>query len=531
MDKNEVAIEPKRKFDFLTLVIVFAFVGVLFSLISITFKRFPDLGIAKAFADIKLSAEVLFFIGLAFAVPAVLYIIFYIGQMLLTKDPTQKVALSQSVKEVKKAPAKLEFEYDDLLKLEPDVAETEETKFAAVTEMIDDTVRDDINTKVAKEAIKARIREIEKQLSAEEQTKEPTADNDIYIVEDEYAREVPKEEVIYEKVTETVTVMPKKTTEKPPEPEPTPAPQTAGKSTVTEVTEITAKSTQTTTTEIPAPITEQPTRSTKNTKDTEQAKAERKQKFENKKLLFTQENLEPYLRNYLIETASCFLMDRDKYIDYFGIAPYNKITIKPSKVAGVPDEVVYSMSATKPKLYKFCSYLVDMERFITHEQLYHNFISSMESGKSLVRISEQLHKLYRKLYKGDFVNNLANKEDFDNLLLLVSNNYILGNNDFRSIFTRIPFDIPNGLTEDNIVNYLSNPALREKFTEAFPNYGDIGFDSVFDAIYICFINSIKNKLSTDQIESAVLTDNKRISKILNRKDKLLTKQLSKKKIA
>ncbi|MDR1917765.1 MAG: hypothetical protein LBQ05_02140 [Christensenellaceae bacterium] len=690
----------KQKFDISTLVVIFAFVGVLFSVAAITFKRFPDMGITKTFANIKLTANAMFFTGLVFAIPAIVYIIYYIIQLLITKAPA---AADDDVQE--------EAETERPLRLETDVIKDELT--AADKTDKPSGIDGEIEAKVAREAMNARIREVKKELDQDEEDRKKKLNNgfdladDIYAGEDKFAREVPLDApfyavgtmpdedgtpepnataklnvaAIFEQIQpEHAATEPKtqpehisvqshtdaphhahttehsnhefmttqepettpeitlqrtttadirtytdsRTTNATPEPSTTQIPAAVATRTQPERTPATNAATElnaatrthpdtpqishtpaqshhtqihtytptqkkdedgeeimpkhptaehvphtateriytlapehatttahtpaqshhtptaehvphtvtesrpehtTTAAHTPTQITPPPPR--QETTDQIAKPADRKQKIDDKKMLFAPSNLDRYLRNYFVETASCFLMDRDKYIDYFGIAPYNKITIKPSKIPGVPDEVIYSITTTKPRFYKFCTYLIDMERFITHEQLYHNFILSIESGKSLVRISEQLHKLYRKLYKSDFVNNFSHKEDFDNLIVLVSNNYILGNNNFRNIFTRIPFDIPDGLTENNIVNYLANPNIREKFVEAFPNYSDIGFESLWDALYICFINSIKNKLSHEQITSAITTDHKRIAKALAREDK----KLSKKKIA
>jgi len=127
------------------------------------------------------------------------------------------------------------------------------------------------------------------------------------------------------------------------------------------------------------------------------------------------------------------------------------------------------------------------------------------------------------------MNNLTNKEDFDNLLILVSNNYLLNGHDFRDTFTRVPFAVPNELNDENIANYLATPAMKEKFEEAFPNYSDIGFDSVWDAIYICFINSIKSKLTNQQLEDAIILHHNRMAKLLARRNKAIEKEDAKKR--
>jgi hypothetical protein len=242
-----------------------------------------------------------------------------------------------------------------------------------------------------------------------------------------------------------------------------------------------------------------------------------------KKNLFIKQNLDRYLKNYFIEVAACFLMNRDEYKDTFGIAPYNKITIKKSDIPGVADRITFSMSNTIGKLYKFCTYLIDAERFLTHEELYKTFVTLLESGTSLVRISEKLFIAYKKIYKKDFVNRLTNKENFDNVLVLASNSYIIDNNSFRDVFNRIPFSIPAGLTDENIVSYLTRADIEERFTSAFPNFGDIGFTNVWTAMYVCFINSIKQNLSAEHLATAILKDTKRVTKMLIRAAKRRTK--------
>lgn len=237
----------------------------------------------------------------------------------------------------------------------------------------------------------------------------------------------------------------------------------------------------------------------------------RKQKAQEKKALLSQINLERYLQRYLIETATCLLMDRTMYKDKHGIAPYNKFAV--NKNTGLPE---YSMAATKGRLYKFCTYLIDAERFITHPVLYDDFITAVEQGISLARISETLHPLYRKNYKKDFILNLSNREDWDNIMILVYNNYILNNDNFKDIFTRVPFDIPLAYNEINVVDYLKNPDLQDRFAERYAALEEIGIPTFYDALYICFVNSIKQKLSIEQIENAILREYKKIARALKR---------------
>lgn len=248
----------------------------------------------------------------------------------------------------------------------------------------------------------------------------------------------------------------------------------------------------------------------------------RKQRIQEKKTLLEQSNLERYLRRYFIETAACFLLDRTLYKDKTGIAPYNKLAI--NKSTNLPE---YTMSSTKGKLYKFCTYLIDTERFITHQYLYDDFITAVEQGVSLSRISETLHTLYRKKYKKDFVLNLSNREDWDNVIILVYNNYILNNDNFKDIFTHVPFEIPFAYNDENIIDYLKDPDLQERFAEKYSALEEIGVPTFWEAIYICFINSIKQKLTTEQLETALMREYKKIARSLKRLDNTRRKTLRK----
>lgn len=250
--------------------------------------------------------------------------------------------------------------------------------------------------------------------------------------------------------------------------------------------------------------------------------AKRKQKAQEKKSLLSQINLERYLRRYFIETAACFLMDRTIYKDKNGIAPYNKFAI--NKETNLPE---YTMSSTKGRLYKFCTYLIDTERFITHQVLYDDFLTAIEQGVSLSRISETLHALYRKKYKKDFVLNLSNREDWDNVMILVYNNYLLSNNNFKDVFTHLPFEIPVAYNDENIVDYLKDPDLQDRFAERYSALEEMGVPTFWEAYYICFINSIKQKLNSTQLETAILREYKKIARTLKRIDASRRKLLKK----
>lgn len=140
-----------------------------------------------------------------------------------------------------------------------------------------------------------------------------------------------------------------------------------------------------------------------------------------KKALLGRQNLEVLVRKYFVEIAVCFLMDRCAYKDKFGLAPYNKV-IK-SKTGGVAEHV---MATTEDRFWRFAETLVDVERFLSHQILFPAFEKFAVSNTSLVLISEKLHYLYLKKYlRKDFVKNYTYKEDFENLLILVNNNYLM----------------------------------------------------------------------------------------------------------
>lgn len=308
--------------------------------------------------------------------------------------------------------------------------------------------------------------------------------------------EMPVEKTIPEPIQELQEVAPEQVTEPAPEAAPEAAPQPKSNK-ITIIKEIDPEELA---------------------KRTEQ----RKQKAAEKKALLSQENLERYLQHYFLEIATCFVLNRNIYKDNRGIAPYNKLVT--SKDDGLPE---YTISATKGRLYKFCTYLVDMERFITHPDLYEDFITAVEKGIPLGRVSETLHALYRKKYKKDFVLNLSNREDWDNIIILVFNNYILDNDNFKDVFTRVPFEIPEAFNEQNVTDYLSDPEIQERFLEKFPSFTEIGIPTIWEAMYICFINSIKTKLPVEQLETSILKEHKKIARALKRADSQRQKMLRK----
>ena len=249
----------------------------------------------------------------------------------------------------------------------------------------------------------------------------------------------------------------------------------------------------------------------------------KKRRAAEKKAMLEQSNLEKYLQRYFIETAACFVLNRNIYKDKCGIAPYNMFT--KNKVTELPE---YTMTATKGRLYKFCTYLLDAEKFITHPDLYRDFTTAVEQGVPLARVSETLHPLYRKNYKKDFILNLSNREDWDNVMILVYNNYLLNNDNFKDVFTRVPFEIPVAYNELNITDYLADPDVQDRFIDRYPALAEMGFPTPWEAIFICFVNTVKQKLTTEQLEAAILKDYKKIARALVRRDKMRQKELKKK---
>jgi len=143
-----------------------------------------------------------------------------------------------------------------------------------------------------------------------------------------------------------------------------------------------------------------------------------------KKTLLARPNLETLVRKYYVEVAACFLMNRDAYKDEFGLAPYNKI-IQPKPGCEVMT-AQHVMAKTEDRFWRFAQTLVDVERFMAHPVLFPAYEKFVATDTSLVIISEQLHYMYlQKNTRKDFVKNYTYKEDFENLLILVNNNYIV----------------------------------------------------------------------------------------------------------
>lgn len=244
------------------------------------------------------------------------------------------------------------------------------------------------------------------------------------------------------------------------------------------------------------------------------AQERRKQKAEERKRILSRENIIMHIGKYFVETAACFMMNRDTYKDKFGLSPYNRLVI--SKNPDGSQKVTHTMTNTEDKLYRFSELLVDAERFLKHPQLMPMFVSLVNEGTSLVRISEKIYIMYVQFHRRDFVKDYRYKEDFENLLILVSHNLVLQGVNFGNIFTQVPFNVKTGYTEENILNYLNSNELREKFTQAFPRFADLGFENIHQAMVIAFIDTIKTQLPHETLAAAILKDGIRMGKTLER---------------
>jgi len=147
----------------------------------------------------------------------------------------------------------------------------------------------------------------------------------------------------------------------------------------------------------------------------------RKENQQIKRALLGRQNIEVLVRKYFVEIAVCFLMNRDAYKDKFGLAPYNKVI---NSETG--DKATHIMATTEDRFWRFAETLVDVERFLEHKVLYPAFERFAVARTPLVLISEKLHYMYlQKNTRKDFVKNYTYKEDFENLLVLVNNNYLM----------------------------------------------------------------------------------------------------------
>ncbi|MCL2569902.1 MAG: hypothetical protein FWE16_01710 [Firmicutes bacterium] len=241
------------------------------------------------------------------------------------------------------------------------------------------------------------------------------------------------------------------------------------------------------------------------------------------KAILSRENIDKYIQKYFIEVSACFLMNRNAYKDRFGLSPYNRIVVIPSGQEGVADTVNHLMTGTEDKLYKFAEMLIDVDRFIKHK-MFNMFKEFVNEGTSLVRISEKLHLLYLQFYKKDFVRDYRYKEDFENILILVSHHYLTSHLNFKQLFVNVPFEIKPSFTDQEIVDYLANPIIQENFAAYFPNYEDLGFANLYEALTVCFTDSRKDRLSIDKLVKVILKESAQLSKMLEKAGTKKTKK-------
>lgn len=232
-----------------------------------------------------------------------------------------------------------------------------------------------------------------------------------------------------------------------------------------------------------------------------------------RKEVLSQENVNAHMRKYFVEVAACFIMDRETFKDKFGLSPYNRITMSQITETG-KQRVQHTMTSTKRKLYSFAETLVDVDRFFVHPILYPSFVHLAKEGTSMVRMSEKLYKIYLDNCRKDFVKDYRYKEDFENMLILVSNHYLIRHINFKKIFTNVPFAVKSKLADPEIVHYLGNKDLIKKFKKAMPHYSDLGFENLYQALTIAFTASRLEKLSDEMIYEIILKDGARVAKTL-----------------
>ena len=231
--------------------------------------------------------------------------------------------------------------------------------------------------------------------------------------------------------------------------------------------------------------------------------------------ILSRENIDRHINKYFVEISACFLMDREAYKDRFGISPYNRIIVNES---GETTRVRHVMTNTQDKIYRFAETLIDVETFMRHPYLFRMYIDLVGEGTSLVRISEKLHLKYLQDHRKDFVKDYRYKEDFENLLVLASHHYVLSGMNFADMFGAPPFD-PNTATDNEIAAYLDNDQIKHTFTEYFPNYADLGFEDMYQALAISFFAAQKDWFTPERLVGVILKEGERVARELRRLNK------------
>ena len=225
-------------------------------------------------------------------------------------------------------------------------------------------------------------------------------------------------------------------------------------------------------------------------------------------------NVRAHIRKYFVEVAACFMLNREAFKDKFGIGPYNRIVLSEKK--GGNERVKHLMTSSVDKLYKFSEKLMDVDRFFLHPTLYKTFEDLARDGTSLVRISEKLHLLYLQNYRKDFVRDYRYKEDFENLLILASHHFLIRHLDFKKMFQDIPLRIKEKLIDNEIIGALANRELVERFRAYLPNYGDLGFENIYQALVVCFVASKQEGMSDQLLADIIITQASKAAQMLEK---------------
>ena len=238
----------------------------------------------------------------------------------------------------------------------------------------------------------------------------------------------------------------------------------------------------------------------------------RRAKVAMRRQMLSRENINIKISQYFVELSACFLMNRESYKDRFGVSPYNKIVVTE---VGDKTKVEHLMAHTADKLYRFAEHLVDVEIFLTHPKLFSMYTDLVNEGTSLVRISEKLHHMYLQHHRKDFIKDYRYKEDFENLLVLASNYYVVSGMEFGHLFPNIPFDV-NGVCEQEIAAYLDNDDIIRAFEEYFPNYADLGFTDLYQAMAVAFFAALRVVLAPERMVTIILKDAEKVAKELRK---------------
>lgn len=249
-----------------------------------------------------------------------------------------------------------------------------------------------------------------------------------------------------------------------------------------------------------------------------------------RKQMLSRTNIEKLIHKFFMEVSVCFLMDREDYKRRYGIAPYNRVIMQPASTEGAEPTAKYIMASTEDRLYRFAEVLVDVERFFLHPQLYAMYNELIYARTPLVLVSERLHHMYLQFHRKDFVRDYRHKPNFDNLLILVSNHFSLRSIKFKTLFAPpYPFDRIENIDDDAIIEYLGNGDRQKAFEEAFPHYIQMGFENVHQAMYVGFIESIKDKMQPLDLFPIIIKDTARIAKLLVRQENAKAKKSSSRK--